>query len=822
MGNKMKKFISLAAAATIAGSVLAISACSQKPYSLDEPLSMPSATAEVASNGGFAVEKGGYVYFINGQELSGANNTYGEVQKGSLMRISTENLKAGKYAEADVVVPLLFVSGNVDAGIYIYGDYVYFATPTTDRDLVSNEVLSSQLDFKRAKLDGTEVMQDYYFRTTSNTAQYRFVEGDDGVVYCMYVDNGALKSYNTQTRTETVLVKGAASGFIFDKSNQENDTVYYTMNVPDRFIGTDNASTESYTQIYRVSATATVEVNADTASYTAKDGNKYSKTYDFDETFFKKKNDEAKKADAEAELPYDLADYTTYGYVNLGELVVDGIGSSNGEFVVPTEKTMQFHEKADYEEAKKPENADNFTELKGYTYSLQSYQNGGIYFTRSVQLSDNGTTLSSLYYLADETVDEDWNTVLGNNQFTVVSNDTAAASASAIFYLDENGKHNYLYVSGDKLMRAIEPSVKAEDVMVARNGFTSRKLLYIAGDYLFSYVEDTKNIYRINYTGSQADYNAILDKAEYKDQQILDIEFNTAWYAPEMFENVLLYNNAQTINGISYNYINAISLADGDDVMSTEALKDLKEKYDEVLDYINNDLDGDKKLSAAVKTYFRTGSTAVVEEIWEEYGNDALSDDDKKEFDAFVGHKISERKPALASQAPNDYTSKFKVEKSDVYYDVESYFFGRLGAVSDEDAEKIFQGWKDTVYTAASTDSSDEGSGMQWWHWLLIVVGSAAVACGVVFLVIFLRKRNKKAMEERMRTSKPRKKIDTTDDKTIDVYGDEEKAEQEAETVAEDTDAPAAEAAEETVAAQEEEAVETATEEAAETEEKTE
>ena len=796
MGNKMKKFISLLAAATVAGSALAMSACNPKPYGLGEPLSLPESTAEVKSNGGFAVEKGGYVYFINGQEFTTADNVYGDVNKGSLMRISTQNLTDGNYDKAEVVVPLLFATGNTDSGIFIQGDYVYFATPTTDKDLDGN-VMSYKLDFKRAKLDGTEVMSDYYFRTESNNVQYRFVKGDDGVVYCMYVDGGELKSFNTETRKTTVLVKGATNGFVFDKTDKDNDVVYYTMNVPDRFIGTDKASTETYTQVYRVSATATVEVDEKNASYTAKDGDKYTRTYDFDETYFKQKNDEAKEKDEDADLPYDLADYTTYGYVNLGELVLDGIGASERPLVVPTEKTMQFHVEADYEAAQE---ATDFTELLGYTYTIQSYENGGIYFTRSVQLNDGGSAINSLYYLADTTVDADgWNTILGNNGLTVVSNDTANASSSALFYIEE-GKHSYLYVSGDKLMRATEGE---EDITIARTGFTSRKLLYTVGDYLYSYTEDGKNLYRINYTGSEDDYKAILDEAEYKDEQILSIEFNTAWYMPEMFDNVLLYNNAQTINGASYNYINALSLADENgDAMSTEELKALNEKYQEVMDYINDDMGGEKNLSAAAMVYFRTGSTEAVDALWEEYGNDVLTDNDKKEFDAFVGHKLSERKPVSATQTPNDYTEKFFDKDSGKYYDVESYYYGMLGDnYSEADKETLPEDWKNSIYVDASSDSETDEEGLAWWAWVLIAVGGVAVAVGGVFLVIYLRKRSKKAMEERMRNSKPRKKIDTTDDKTIDVYADDEAEEtpaQEAEEVAETAEETVEETVEET------------------------
>ena len=43
--------------------------------------------------------------------------------------------------------------------------------------------------------------------------------------------------------------------------------------------------------------------------------------------FLKEKNKEAKENKKDA--PYDFADYTTYPYVNLGQIVLDGIGASS-------------------------------------------------------------------------------------------------------------------------------------------------------------------------------------------------------------------------------------------------------------------------------------------------------------------------------------------------------------------------------------------------------------------------------------------------------------------------------------------------------------
>ena len=107
--------------------------------------------------------------------------------------------------------------------------------------------------------------------------QYRFVEVD-GVVYCLHVDDTTLYSYNTQTRTNTVLVENAGSDFFFDDSDPENPVVYYTMSVT-QDMDTQNPSDVSYTQVYSVRADATVEsagIANGQASYTVAGGKTYS------------------------------------------------------------------------------------------------------------------------------------------------------------------------------------------------------------------------------------------------------------------------------------------------------------------------------------------------------------------------------------------------------------------------------------------------------------------------------------------------------------------------------------------------------------------
>ena len=202
--KKTKKILSLVAAATLL--VGAFAGCKNNEYKGDAITGYQGGA--VASNGGFAVEQGDFVYFINGAEEYTASNEYGEVVKGSLMRIAKTDLASGDYTKVKTIVPSLFVAQNYDAGIYIYGDYVYYATPTTDKNM-AGDVQNTWIDFKRAKLDGSEApMNDidkYFFRLSDNSSKYRFVE-EGGTVYCLYEEDSALKSFNCKTGKATTLV----------------------------------------------------------------------------------------------------------------------------------------------------------------------------------------------------------------------------------------------------------------------------------------------------------------------------------------------------------------------------------------------------------------------------------------------------------------------------------------------------------------------------------------------------------------------------------------------------------------------------------------
>ncbi len=766
MRDQTKKLLSFVAAATMLASTLALSACGD--YKLDKPLTAP--TGEVASNGGFVVEKGDYVYFINGKEDYTASNKYGDVVKGSLMRITKTALNVGDFSGAEVVVPALVGSQNFNTGIYIYGDYVYYATPTADKN-IKGEVESSWIDFKRAKLDGSETMKDYFFRLSSNSTNFRFVEMD-GVVYCLYEEDSMLKSYNVETGDTFVLAKGAGT-FYFNQKDPTDPTVYYTMNVT-YDLDSDKSTATNYNQIYKVSADATATVDSKKASYTVKGG----RTYDFNEEYLKEVNETvketAKKNGTEYKATYDFKDYSTYPYVNLGTLVVDGIGK-------------QCTVTAPYNDITDIANANQGT-LSGYKYTISRNENGGVYYTRADS--------TKLYYY-DGAAE---NTVKANDESEIVALDTKKASSTALMSINE-GVHQYIYLDGSNVYRATAAAdgTVAEDVKLCSNESSVTLWKTTADGYLYYYASGASSsgnvLTRIKYDGTVEQYDNILnlnESADYRPLTIDYVDFASSWYMPEMVGDVLLYANAKAIGTTSYNYIYATTLG------STAKIEENNEAFEAVTKYMSDELTVDMKNAA---TYlFRT------------YNRKA----EDKDQNFFIDFKEVQGLYEEANNKKISWVDEFEAEDGVIAlfknktYIVESDVINMIGEVKETDAESIRDAWK--AQLPYPVEEEEEG-GLPWWAITLIVVGSALVVAAAVTVpvVIVLKKKKKAAEDEATVNAYKRKKIDTTDDKSIDVYADETPAAPVEEKTEEAVEEAPAEIVEEAPA--EEPAAEEATEE---------
>lgn len=204
------------------------------------PVQGANANDAVVGNGGFLVEKGDYLYFINGGTDAAVNNTFGKPVHGALVVVNKNNLDE----EAKVVVPKVMVAGDKTAGIYIFGEWIYYATPNSDKDKTGT-VQTTYLDFCRTKLDGTKT--EKAFHVSAAATVYRYVE-INGTVYLVYYDstNTEIVTYNFATGEKNTIAEKVTS-YAFSK-DENYPAVYYT-----KFVALDEETNAVYNKVYKQS-----------------------------------------------------------------------------------------------------------------------------------------------------------------------------------------------------------------------------------------------------------------------------------------------------------------------------------------------------------------------------------------------------------------------------------------------------------------------------------------------------------------------------------------------------------------------------------------
>ncbi len=182
----------------------------------------------VVGNGGMAVVQGNYLYFINGVSTYGSDNTFGKVVKGAIMRHTLDE-NGNIVGDAVTVVPKKVFSSSVNAGIYVYGEWIYYVTPSnaTNSEGVKQ---TGYIEFFRTKTDGTSTQM--VLRLNGNSAEYAFSRD----ALCYYLD-GTLYSVKLDGKFENKVLAEEVTSYLFPRETEYNpaDTakdgdeyVYYT------------------------------------------------------------------------------------------------------------------------------------------------------------------------------------------------------------------------------------------------------------------------------------------------------------------------------------------------------------------------------------------------------------------------------------------------------------------------------------------------------------------------------------------------------------------------------------------------------------------
>ena len=173
----------------------------------------PATDAETIGNGGFAVIKGNYLYYVNGYvdnyvsalREDPSKNKEGDVVFGGIYRTKLVGGKVqrdenGFLEKTEQVVSQ--VVGFENGGFYILGDYIYYTTPHMNKD-GSGVVRADYTEICRINIDGTD--QERLYVSKSASIQDWNIYNIDGKHYVVVVEKMSTED-STTTPTNIVVI----------------------------------------------------------------------------------------------------------------------------------------------------------------------------------------------------------------------------------------------------------------------------------------------------------------------------------------------------------------------------------------------------------------------------------------------------------------------------------------------------------------------------------------------------------------------------------------------------------------------------------------
>ena len=148
--------------------------CTTIPIDID-------TNADVTGNGTLAVQKGNYLYFVNGytaiDDMKVGDNKGGN-KFSAIYRAKLDNNgnleydEDGKLKNAEIIVDKIV--GFNKTQLYIFGDYIYYATPNIEKPTDEDANRFKMTDFCCAKLNGADRKLIYKTEKASDTTEYQF------------------------------------------------------------------------------------------------------------------------------------------------------------------------------------------------------------------------------------------------------------------------------------------------------------------------------------------------------------------------------------------------------------------------------------------------------------------------------------------------------------------------------------------------------------------------------------------------------------------------------------------------------------------------
>jgi hypothetical protein len=258
----------------------------------------PETNDQVTGNGSLAVQKGNYLYFVNGytaiSDMEDGSNK-GNINYSGLYRVKLGDNNSLSYDEdgnlENCKKIVSKVVGYDRTSLYIFGDYLYYSTPYSDKVISDDEddkETTNNFDlteFYSVKLDGSSIKKIYTTSTTSDSTQFAFYQpaGSNDVSLAVY-DGSKLVIINCSSRSETVVAEDVQSVAMpivssYNKSNNQvsvqESAVYYTRSGSDE----ENLSSGNVFAYTKIGENTENIITKGENTYTVKSANRNAVVY---------------------------------------------------------------------------------------------------------------------------------------------------------------------------------------------------------------------------------------------------------------------------------------------------------------------------------------------------------------------------------------------------------------------------------------------------------------------------------------------------------------------------------------------------------------
>ena len=277
----MKKFTRILICLILCVFSLGFVACDKRTEE-EKNFTYPSSADLVEGNGGLAVKKGNYIYFVNGYTsiTEGGLTSETTFMQGSLMltRLDADgNLiknDNGSIQDEHFITISHALCGYEVTDLFIFGDYLYFVSPCKETESGGKVWAKERVVFNRIKLDKTSNVEEVYrsgVKLENLEYKYYVVNGnlnilvwEKGSVY--YEENGnnnALIKVDATAKSHEIIENNVLEVEFADEFNQvfyktQKDTNYYL-----KQLNVSNKAITNYNTFNRDFEILAVEKNAE-------------------------------------------------------------------------------------------------------------------------------------------------------------------------------------------------------------------------------------------------------------------------------------------------------------------------------------------------------------------------------------------------------------------------------------------------------------------------------------------------------------------------------------------------------------------------------